>query len=214
MTMTTLYLIRHGESECNKDRVFTAQYDANLTETGLMQGKYICSYFENIKIDKIYSSDLSRALETISTLSQALGLQVIEDKNFREIDAGKWTKMPFEEIEKLYPKEYELWINDVGRAVCPCGESVRELCDRVFNELEKICIENDEKTILVSTHATPIRAFLTKVKTESIVNMKDMPWVLNASVTKLSYDNSRFEVDFENDVTHLNGLLTFLPENI
>ncbi len=121
--MTTLYLVRHGESECNKDRVFTAQYDAN-------------------------------------------------------------------------------------------GESVQQLCDRVFNELETICIENDKKTILVSTHATPIRAFLTKVKTGSIANMKDMPWVLNASVTKLTYENSRFKVDFENEVTHLNGLLTFLPENI
>lgn len=212
--MTTLYLIRHGESECNKDRVFTAQYDANLTDTGLMQGKYICSYFENIKIDKIYSSDLNRALDTVSTLLQALGLQVTPNKNFREIDAGKWTKMPFSEIEKRYPKEYELWINDIGRAACPDGESVAQLCDRVSNELETICIENTGKTILVSTHATPIRAFLTKVKTGSIVNMKDMPWVLNASVTKLTYENSTFKVDFENDVTHLNGLLTFLPENI
>ena len=127
--MTNLYLIRHGEIVCNKEKLFTAQFDAQLTEIGLRQGEYACLYFKDIKIDRLYSSDLKRASDTIKILSESQELKITTDKSLREIDAGKWTKMPFSEIEKLYPKEYNLWVSDVGKAICPNGESVAQLCE-------------------------------------------------------------------------------------
>ncbi len=59
-----LFLVRHGESENNLKRLYTGQFDANLTDNGRSQAVAIRSFLSQFKFDKVYSSDLKRAFET------------------------------------------------------------------------------------------------------------------------------------------------------
>lgn len=213
--MTTLLLIRHGESEANRNKVFGGQINPDLQERGVMQAELTAKFIaENYKVDKIYSSDLKRAYRTAQALSDILNMEIKAEKRLREIYAGKWEGVKFEELKVAYPEEYNVWLTDIGNAVCTEGESVRELGERIHGILTEIAEENDEKTVAIATHATPIRVMISMIETGGISEMKNIPWVTNASVTEITYDNGNWKIVEKSKDAHLEELRTNLPSNV
>lgn len=212
--MTTLLLIRHGESEANRNNIFAGQIDPPLQQRGVKQAELTAKYImDNYKLDRIYSSDLQRAYNTAMCLSKLSGLDVIKDKGLREMDAGEWEGMLFDELPVRYPGEFGVWMEDIGKAACPGGETVSELSKRVMNTLLKIAMENEGKTVAVATHATPVRVAQSIIETGTIDRMNDFAWVSNASVTVLVYDGTWKVVRASID-EHLDELKTILPDNV
>lgn len=213
--MTTIILLRHGESEANHLDIFAGQIDPGLHDNGVAQAQLAAKYIaEEYKVDKIYASDLKRAYNTALPLAKMLGMEISKEKGMREICAGKWEGAKYYELPKLYPEEFELWLNHTGLAKCPDGESVAELGERVMNTLTAIAKENDGKTVVVATHATPIRVMQCLVENGSLSGMEKTPWVTNASLTIFEYENNVWHlVEASRDI-HLKGFVTELPENV
>ena len=213
--MTRLILVRHGESCANRQKIFAGNYNVDLEERGVLQAEKTAEYIkDNFKVDKLYASDLIRAYRTGECIGKALGLEVIPCKGIREICAGLWDGMLFEEIEEKYAESYAVWRNDVGKAQPPEGESIVEMKSRVMTAFTKIAEENDGKTVVCATHATPIRIMQSVVQTGGIENMKDIPWVSNASVSIFEYDNGKWTATMISEDSHLTGLQTHLPANV
>ncbi len=213
--MTTVILIRHGESEANRNGIFAGQIDPDLQEKGIRQAQLTAQYIaENYSVDKIYSSDLQRAYKTALCLAKRLGLAVIPKKELREIDGGDWEGAKFDELPTLFPEAFALWLDDVGASYCSGGESVKELGERIMNILTEIARENDGKTVAVATHATPIRVAQTLIKTKTLNQMNNIPWVSNASVTVLEYCDDVWSVLAEGIDEHLAELKTSLPDSV
>jgi len=122
--------------------------------------------------------------------------------------------MKFDDIITTYPDDYGVWMNDIGGARATDGESVEELCERVMKKLTQIATENDGETIVVATHATPIRVTQSTVQTGGLEKMKDIPWVSNASVSVLEYDGGKWEFKLISEDKHLGELSTSLPKNV
>lgn len=212
--MTRLILIRHGESEANNKGYFAGQYDAELMPKGIGQAEKTAEYIvKKYAPDEIYSSDLKRAYSTALPVSKLIGKDVITNKGLREIFAGKWQKMTFDNLEKEFKDEYGVWLSDIGNAHCTGGESVKELGERVMATLTVIAKENPGKTIAVATHATPIRAAQTIIQYGDISNMKNVSWVSNGSVTVFEYDGSWKCVSVSED-EHLGDDKTVFPANV
>ena len=213
--MTTIILIRHGQSVANLNRVFAGHFDAPLSELGHIQAeKTARAVADRFKIDKIYASDLLRAYETGKHLADILGMDVIPDKAFREIFAGEWEGRAFDDIEKTFAEDHEVWRTDIGNSRCTGGESARELGRRVFTRIKEIAEENDGKTVVVATHAAAIRSLQTQCPTEDFDNMKNIPFVTNASYSVLVADGDRYEFTEVSCDGHLDDLKTQLPTNI
>lgn len=213
--MTTLLLIRHGQSEANLTGVFAGNYDSPLVELGFKQAEKTAEFIaENYKVDRVYASDLIRAFETGKTVAGKLGLEVIPEPGMREIRAGKWEGIKFDSIISDFPEEYAKWMDDVGNSGCPGGETVKILGERVMETLTKIAEENDGKTVAIATHATPIRVSQTLISYENLDEMKNVPWVPNASVTEIKYDNGKWELVKVGQDEHLDGVKTNLPANV
>ncbi|MBE6911771.1 MAG: histidine phosphatase family protein [Ruminococcaceae bacterium] len=87
MKIMKLYLIRHGESENNKTGCYTGWTDASLTEKGIEDAKGVRKYIADVKFDKIYSSDLSRAKKTAETAIP--GCDYEETPLIRELNLGE-----------------------------------------------------------------------------------------------------------------------------
>ncbi len=207
--MTKFLLIRHGESETNLTGVFTGQSNAPLTERGILQAKCTAEYIKNnYKIDKVISSDLDRAFVTGKAVSDLFGLEVTQTPELREISAGKWEALPFSDIKEAYPELYASWFGDIGVCRCPGGESVAELGDRVFNCMKRIAEENPNSTIVIATHATPIRALQSVITHGSVNEMEHINWVSNASVSTVTYDNGKWEFVEASRDEHLKDLVT------
>ena len=213
--MTTLILIRHGESEANRHNIFAGWSNPELLEKGVEQAKCTAKFIaDNYKVDKIYSSDLKRAYKTARCLSEIIDADVITNKNLREINGGAWEMMKFEDIASKYPKEFEVWLSNIGKAFCVDGESVCDLGKRVLDALTEIAEENHGKTIAIATHATPIRAMLSYIQFKNFNEMSNIPWVSNASVTVLEYENNHWKIVSFGLDEHLAEMKTSLPENV
>ena len=213
--MTTLLLVRHGQSQANLNRTFAGQTNPDLTELGKNQAETLANYLAaHYKIDKIYSSDLIRARHTAAPTARKLGLPITLRKQLREIDAGEWEGKSFDDLCRDYTESYTIWRQDIGHAVCPGGETVADLSDRIHKELMRICRRNEGKTILVTTHATPIRAVQTLCEKGHICFASQIPWTPNASLTRCEYRDGKLhllEVGFDDYLTDLESQL---PSNV
>lgn len=215
--MTKIILIRHGQSEGNLREEFHGQYNSDLTEKGHLQAECTAEFLDSHHIDKIYASDIRRAYNTAVHTAVRRGLEVIKAPGMREIFAGKWEQMRFTDIAEKYPEEYGIWYNDISACRCPGGESVKELFVRVTQAFDKISAENDGKTVVIATHATPIRALFCHFDGLGVEAMQDTHWVPNASVSIVECDNNgSYRLTMRGECEHLvkAGLLTALPKNI
>lgn len=212
--MTKILIIRHGESKANLLGLFLGQGNMDLTQKGREQAKRTAEYLKDVHVDEIYSSDLDRAVQTAEYTAKIKNLPVHVEKGLREIDGGEWDFVPFCELPKKYPKEYTLWLENVGRAKCTGGESFEETQKRVYSAYEKIARENTGKTVAVFCHGTAIQAFITAVKGVSLDEVRTVPYATNASVSTLSFDGEKFSlIEYSKD-DFLVGLVTALPEGL
>ena len=213
--MTRFIITRHGQSIANLNFVFAGQSNFDLTEQGKAQAEKLAEWVvENYKIDKIYSSDLNRAYQTALPIAEALGLEITRDEALREINAGKWESQPYELIKKEYAADYGVWLNNVGCARCTDGESVKELSERVMKRILELGEAEAGKTVLISTHATPIRALQTLCETGDIKNAKDVAWVANASVSVCEYDKGTLKFTLCGYNEYLEDLKSKFPSGV
>lgn len=213
--MTTLLLVRHGESVANLEDRFAGHWDAALTPRGHAQAEKTAEYIaEHYRIDAIYNSSLRRARETAQHLADRLGMPLRPHDGIREIYAGAWEGEKFEKIEADYPEDFFTWINDVGNACCTNGETVAALADRVSAALTEIAAANDGKTLAVVTHATPIRVMQCRWQGFPLAAMQEIPWVSNASVTCAVFENGVFTLQSVGADSHLAEMRTALPANV
>ena len=88
--MTTLLLVRHGETDWNADGRLQGHTDRPLSDHGRRQAQQLAEQLEGEQIEAIYSSDLARARETAEIVGGRLGLPVELDPDLREKDWGTW----------------------------------------------------------------------------------------------------------------------------
>lgn len=213
--MVRIILERHGQSYANEKGFFAGQLDVELTETGEKQAELSAQYIiNNYKIDKIYSSDLKRAYNTAKVVADKLDMEVIPSKKLREINAGKWDGKTFDNLEVIFAEEYGVWLSDIGRAKCPDGETVIQFSQRIISAITEIAKENEGKTVLIGIHATPIRVMQCVCKNVPIEDMKTVPWVTNASITVINYDNGKWFIELESYDEHIGEFKTKLQANV
>ncbi|MBR5783429.1 MAG: histidine phosphatase family protein [Clostridia bacterium] len=207
--MTRLLIVRHGQSVANLGNIFAGHIDIELTELGLRQAQKTAAFIaENYSVDKVYASDLRRAFVTGQTVAERLGLEAIPEKGLREIAAGDWEGVHFDELPKLSPVEFAMWNDDIGKFRCPAGESSAELQSRVVSTIRRIAAENEGKTLVIASHAFAIRALISFADSGDTKTMHFIPWVSNASVTEAEVENGEIRIIKSGQDAHLEELAT------
>lgn len=212
--MTTLCFVRHGESRANVDKVFTGQTDVPLSDRGMRQAEELKERLLALKPDAFFSSDLLRAVQTVTPAAEALGLAVRPEKDLREIDGGQWEGKPFGTIARAYPEDYARWTENIGLARCTGGESLEEVQTRGLAAVLRIAQENDGKTVVLATHAAMIRALTCAFRGLPLSEMQRIPFVPNASLSTVRFEKGAFAIERYADVSFLGSDVTRLPENI
>lgn len=213
---TTIYLIRHGESEANERNIFLGHGDLALTGIGQKQACMAADYLKTRigQPDAIYSSDLKRACETGKATADRFDMPITKDQSLREIDAGEWDFVPYSELERKYPDTYKLWVEAIGNSRCDGGESVQALQSRIVSAITRIAKHHENSTVFIFTHATPIRVFAAHCLKKSLGEIKDIPWVTNASITKAVFDEGYFRLLEYGYDDFMGELITVLPANV
>ena len=208
--MTKLILIRHGESVFNLKKRYTGQLDVPLTEKGIEQAKITAEYIlKNYKIDAVYSSDLSRAVETARPVAVALGLDIKTDRRLREINAGKWQGLLFAAVKEKYKEEYEFYVRNPMIATTPNGEGKLDVLERAYAAILDIAAENNGKTVLVSFHNGPLKFLQIPMLGIGFDDIKSLP---NNSITEVDVEGEDFKVIKLGYDGHLGELSTTFTE--
>jgi len=150
--MTRFYLVRHGQTDWNKEGRYQGQADTPLNAAGEAQARRLADYFDGISIDAIYSSDLQRTRRTAEVIGERLGMSVRLDDRLREINHGVWEGMLFSDIRSQYKTELEVRETDPLAARAPGGESVSEVVDRVLAAADDIARRHPSQTVILVSH--------------------------------------------------------------
>lgn len=188
--MTRLIVIRHGHSAANNAQVFSGMLNTPLSAVGERQAEYLAEYLAaNERIDKIYVSGLTRTVQTATPTAKRLGLPLHTERGFQEIFAGIWENVKYKKINLLYHDEWMTWGYDFAHARCPSGESVRAFYRRVEAALHRLCAQNENKTVMLVTHATPLRVLCCMANGGDIEDVGKVKFPDNASINVFHYEN-------------------------
>jgi len=201
--MKKLIFIRHGETDYNLGKQYCGFSNPSLNSKGILQAKKLKSKLIglNLKVDKVYSSDLRRAVETAKIVFKSKPLELNSD--FREMNFGIFEGLNYQEIMQKYPQIYIRWIDDPLNIKPPEGESLVDLFRRVKRGLSKIFTQDKDETIAIVTHAGPIRIILC----EALNYKLDYFWKIEQDISALNIinypENSPPVIVKVNDTSHL-----------
>src|SRR3954462_1932952 len=139
--MTTLLLVRHGETDWNAEGRLQGHTDRPLNEYGRRQAKELAARLAREHVDAIYASDLSRARETAEIVGERLGLTVVIDPDLREKNWGNWEGLTGDERVHV---EF-------------VGESPIDHRTRVMAAVDRIVARHPGQRIVVVTHGGSLR---------------------------------------------------------
>jgi broad specificity phosphatase PhoE len=158
--MTTLVLIRHGQTDWNVEGRWQGQADPPLNDRGREQARRAAEYQRRYGFAALYSSDLRRAMETAQVIGAEMGLDVIPEPRLREINLGKWQGMLAVDIEAQYPDEFRRWHESPWSVRPPGGEDLPTLIARILEAANEIVTRYPGQRVGVVAHELPIAVIL------------------------------------------------------
>ncbi|KGP73337.1 histidine phosphatase family protein [Pontibacillus yanchengensis] len=192
--MTTICLVRHGETDWNKHKRLQGQEDIPLNELGIEQAKECGEHLKTEQWDMIISSPLSRAKKTAEIIQTYMEtpLDIIEMDAFKERSFGKGSGLYFHEIQSLYPdRNY------------PGMESWEAFKTRIFQGLHQVHQEYPNQKILLVAHGAVINGILSVLSNGEIGSGKTK--LINACITNIERLEDSWKVTNYNETSHLSS---------
>jgi probable phosphoglycerate mutase len=171
-----LLIVRHGESEWNREGRWQGWEDIALTPAGVAQARARAADLRAVGLQfrAVHTSDLIRAARTAELLAEALSAPApLPDPSLRERFGGEWQGHSREEIVARWPREREAWRRG-ELAAPPGGETDAEVLDRVHEALARIDATNPPGPVLIVSHHGVVRLLSSQagvVVTELIPNL-------------------------------------------
>ena len=160
--MGAWYLVRHGETDWNRKNRIQGHSDVPLNERGRRQANMLAKRLAGCKFSRVYSSDLSRAIETAQAIVKGSEAPIETDRDLREFYYGEWEGLTLKEVETRYPTALAERIGmGNGAFATPGGEDTTGVLDRVrrfHTKTEKL--HNSAENILIAAHGGSLRALL------------------------------------------------------
>lgn len=194
MKVKNIYLIRHGETDWNRDKRFQGQTDVPLNQLGREQAAALVPFMQSLKIDCIFSSPLSRAYETAQIATEDLGIPIQKDSRLKETNIGEAEGLTFDAMEEKFGANgIQRWRSYEERDLdfkYPQGETKRQLMYRVREVVLEIAQTQGRQNVAIFAHGMVMRALTFAFK-------QGVPWdhqlFGNGSIHQFVWEESRSE---------------------
>lgn len=210
--MTTIYLVRHGETEANRQFRFQGCTDLPLTADGLAQAERLAEALAEIPFDYAYSSPLPRAWNTAKIVNRPHGVPLLPDPALLEVCGGLFEGQKMEVVQREWPEALRIWNEEYWRFVGPgMEEGVAAKYEQLQRALRRMAKNHPGQTLLLSAHGCIQRAFNCIIQGWPMQRQGEIPWGFNCS-----YSAARFEDDGSitplaiSEAGHLQGFRVWL----
>jgi probable phosphoglycerate mutase len=190
----SIIFLRHGQAKNNTERILAGRTPGiPLTEKGIEQAKKAAEFLEHMKISAIYSSPIERAKHTAEIVGTHNSVDVKIDERLIELDMGKFTGMPYEQIfsshgnvfMKFYNGELEIAHNGV--------ETFDQVKKRVLGIVDHVLDNHPDENVVLVTHMDPIKAMLSTIVDLTAENLFELI-IANASLNIFREYKRKFSV--------------------
>lgn len=198
-----LYIIRHGETELNKQGIVQGRgINSDLNDTGRAQAEAFYAKYKDVAFDKVYTSELKRTHQTVKGFIDA-GLPWTQLSGLDELAWGTWEGQPNDEnAMAAFKSIMEKWTSGDYDARFEGGESPADVIVRQKQALEVIRSAKDEKTVLICMHGRAMRLFLCLLTGRPLSEMTEFPH-LNTTLYKVEMTGDQYVITEFNNTDHL-----------
>ena len=203
--MTKIILIRHGETDWNRDQVFRGRIDVALNDVGITQARAVQESLQQRKIDGVYSSPLSRAFVTAEIVGEKRDVRVQVEEGFTDIDFGAWQGLSHQQVKEEYNDLYEAWRSQPQEVTFPGGESLQEVQRRSVGALEKVIKSNPGKTLALVSHRVVLKVLLCSILGLELSRF----WYIRqdtCAINRCEYKDGNYFLTLLNDTCHLRAV--------
>lgn len=158
--MTTIHLVRHGQTSWNVERRIQGQTEASLTPIGIEQAREVAKQLQDVNFDRAYSSSSERARDTARYILEHHEVSLELRDDLREIFLGDWEGLLYADVKVSHPEQHQHFWEDPSRFALPGAESFHDLQARAVAAVESIIRDNEGRTILIVSHGAFIKALL------------------------------------------------------
>ena len=202
---TSVYLLRHGQTAWNKEEVFRGRSDIPLDETGLREAELAGEYFRSIPIQAVYSSPLSRALQTARKIAESHSLRVETLEGLIDMSFGVWEGRSLKEVKEKDEIRFAQWRDEPHLVRLPAGETLEEVRSRAMDALRKVIQQHPEQTLVLVSHRV-----VNKILVCGILGLDNSHfWQITQDTTAINliqYRNGNYVLSLLNETCHLKGL--------
>jgi broad specificity phosphatase PhoE len=202
-----LVLVRHAETEWNRERRYQGWRDTPLSELGRAQAEAAGRLLANQSLAAVWSSPLLRARETAAAIAAPQRLAVRQEPAFKEMSFGEWEGLTPDEVSARFPAVYRVWADTPHLAALPGAERLAQVRARVLAGLDELRQAHDGQTICLVAHGISIRVLLL----EALGLGLDRLWSLKVSssgISELEFREDGAAVHRMNTLAHLERVPT------
>ncbi|MBW4663159.1 MAG: histidine phosphatase family protein [Chroococcus sp. CMT-3BRIN-NPC107] len=210
MTLT-LYLLRHGQTECSRNNAFCGSVDPELTNDGLEMAQGFATAYQSLEWQAIYASPMIRAIATAKPIAEKLGIDLELRDGLKEINYGLWEGQTVEKVSKEYHDDYIRWTADPAWYPPTGGELAVAIASRALVVIEEIKQRYTSGNILIVSHKATIRIILCSLLGIDVGRFRFRLGCPVGSVSKVEFGAHGPLLQSLSDRTHLNERLRTLP---
>jgi len=200
--MVKFYLVRHGQTAWNLGEIFRGRADVPLDETGKKEVHLAGEALKGETLHAIYSSPLSRSMETAENIAKFQIKPVIPLEAIIDISYGEWEGKPVQEVQKNWPDLYQLWVQEPHKVTFPGGESLDGVRSRTMEAVKRLAKKHKDENIALVAHRVP-----NKVICCALLGIDNSHfWRIQqdtASTNLFTYKDGVWIISFLNDTSYL-----------
>jgi probable phosphoglycerate mutase len=189
-----IIFLRHGQAKNNTERILAGRTEGiPLTETGVKQAEHTADFLQHMNISAIYSSPIQRAKHTAEIVGKHNSLDVTIDDRLIELDMGKFTGMPYDEIFNNHGNVFMKFYNDELEIAHNGVETFSDVKKRVLGIVDHVIENHPDENVVLVTHMDPIKAMLSTIVDLSATNLFELI-IANASLNIFREKEQKFSI--------------------
>lgn len=205
LNMAKIYIVRHGQTAWNKEKVFRGRVDVPLNDHGFKEADAVGEALKNANIMFVYSSPLSRAVQTATPTAKQAGLSVVNSEGIIDMNFGQWEGKRLDAVEKEDPERFRVWVERPDKLAIPGGETLRDVQNRAMAAIRDIVERHPDDTGMIVSHRV-----ICKLLVLGLMGLgPDKFWNLHqdtACINLFLIKDGRTVAFLVNDTCHLAGL--------
>jgi alpha-ribazole phosphatase/probable phosphoglycerate mutase len=202
------YLVRHAQTIWNHENRIQGHADPPLSPLGLEQATRLGEYFAARSIGALYTSGLTRSVQTAHVIASHTGLTPIIEPALAEINLGSWEGLTPEEVDARFAGAYQTWRVTPSQVTIPGAESLGQFRARIRNAITQILSAyHDEGELVIVSHGGVIAALLSDWLGADYDHLLRRLTLDNAGISALDRQTNPPQVLWVNATDHLTNHL-------